>query len=114
MNALVSFLKARLAERSSRVQLVVLVVMAGTATGLVTIDQGEADVAKVSPLLLALGPLATILIPDKNHAVVQAASQDEAVAAALDAATRAAEDAAGPRATAVAQAVGNVADRLGL
>jgi hypothetical protein len=55
-----------------------------------------------------------MLVPDKNRAIEAAAQSDEAVKAALDLATEAAERAAGAKATQLAQTVGGLADKLGL
>lgn len=114
MSALLAFLKARLAERSSRIQLVVLVLLALVLNGVVTLDQIEGMSAKVFGLVAVLGPLAGLLVPDKNHAVTDAAATSAAVDAAVAMATEAAEKAAGPEATEIAREVGALADKLGL
>lgn len=109
-----AFLKARLAERSSRIQLVMLVLMGLVLTGVVTMDQLQGYADKLMPMLALMPVFLGLIVPDKNHAIVAAADQDAAVKAALDAATEAAEKAAGPKATQVAQSVGAVFDKLGL
>lgn len=114
MDKLLPYLKARFAERSTRVQLVVLVLLALVSTGYLTMEQIHAWGAHAMALVAAIGPLAGVLFPDKNHDIVAEARVDEAVDAALAAATEAAERKAGVKATELAQTVGGIADKLGL
>jgi hypothetical protein len=88
MNTTLSFVLARLRERSTRVQLAVLLATGFVATGLVTIDQvsGIADTAlKVAGVL---APLAAILLPDSKAEVPAEAIANAALAAAQAAAER--------------------------
>lgn len=111
---LLDYLKARMPERSSRVQLVSMAVLALLLLGAVTVDQLTTWTALALAATSAASQLAGILVPDHNRAVAEAAAQDEAVAAALDMATAAAERAAGPKATEAAKNVAAIVERLGL
>ncbi|CAH2606229.1 conserved protein of unknown function (plasmid) [Rhodovastum atsumiense] len=114
MDKILSFLRARLAERSSRIQLVVLLMLLLVLAGAVTLDQLTAWTDKIVALVTVLGPLAGILVPDNNRAVDAAAAQDAAVAAALKIATETAEKAAGPGARQASLAISSAVERLGL
>ena len=109
-----SFLRARFAERSTRVQSVMLVLLGLVLTGVVTTDQIAAWSDKIIALVAVLAPLAGMLVPDSNRAVEAEAAQDAAVAAALDLATAAAERAAGPGARDASLAVSRAVEKLGL
>jgi hypothetical protein len=114
MDKLLPFLKARLAERSSRIQLVVLVLLGAVSAGFLTMAQIQSWGAYAMGLVATIGPLVGVLFPDKNHDVVSAAAVDDAVNAALAVATAAAEEKAGVKATDLARTVGGIADKLGL
>ena len=114
MSDVLSFLRARFAERSTRVQAVMLVLLGLVLTGVVTADQIAAWSDKIIALVAVLSPLAGMLVPDGNRAIEAAAAQDEAVAAALDLATAAAERAAGPGARETSLAVSRAVEKLGL
>lgn len=114
MSNLLVFLRARFAERSSRVQLLVLVLLALVTTGIFTVEQLSAVASKLVALVAVVGPLAGLLIPDTNHVVNTAAAVDEAVDAAVKVATDAAEKEAGPEATQMARNIASVAEKLGL
>jgi hypothetical protein len=89
MTAVLSFLRARYAERSSRVQLVVLVLLALVGFGVVTTDQIESFAGKAALALAALGPLAGILFPDEKKPVDATLAVEAASQIARDAAARA-------------------------
>ena len=114
MGSLLPFLKARLQERSSRIQLVTLVLLGAVAAGLLSVEQVTDWTAKIVALVAVVGPLAGVLVPDNNSAVDAAAKADLAVQAAVEIATDAAEKAAGPGAREVSLAVTAAAEKLGL
>jgi hypothetical protein len=114
MSNLIPYLRARLAERSSRIQLLVLALLTLVLSGVMTIEQIHAYSTQILGLVTVLGPLAGLLIPDSNSAVDAASAQDKAVAIALDVTTQAAEKAAGPEASAMAVQVAAVVEKLGL
>lgn len=120
MNGMLAFLRARLAERSSRVQLVILVALAAVGTGYLTVDQIEGFTSKALAAVAVLGPLVTILMPETvkvedKEAAMQAAAL-AAFAAAQAAAVQAAHKAAGPDAAARVEAevakVAEAADKM--
>ena len=114
MSKLTAFLRARLAERSSRIQLATLVLLALVVGGVLTVEQITHYADKLMVLVAVLGPLAGVLMPDNNSAIDAAAAQDAAVAAAVALAAQAAEQAAGEGARDVSLAVTRLAEKVGL
>ena len=114
MDKLTAFLRARLAERSSRIQLATLALLGLGVAGVLTVEQITHYADKLLALTAVLGPLAGVLMPDHNRAVDAAAAQDAAIAAAVALATEAAEKAAGEGAREVSLAVSQLADKAGL
>lgn len=88
MQSVLSFLRARLAERTSRVQLAVLVVTGAVAAGLVSTDQVAAYATTAMTVLTLIGPLAGILTPDTKAEVPVEAVANAALAAAEAAAAK--------------------------
>lgn len=88
MQSVLPFLRARLAERSSRVQLAVLAVTGLVATGLITTDQVSAYAATAATVAALLGPMAGILFPDPKAVVPVEAVATAAMAAAEAAAAK--------------------------
>lgn len=114
MSKLLPFLRARLAERSTRIQVVTLLLLALVGAGVVTIEQVHAYAGQIMALVAVLSPLATALVPDFNHDVAAEAQVDAAVDLATAVVTQAAEQAAGEGAKQVGEAVASVATKLGL
>jgi hypothetical protein len=114
MSDVLSFLRARLAERSSRVQLLVLVLALLVATGLVSFESLSEFSGRLTAVAALVGPLLGVLVPDTNHDVNAAAVADATVSAAVSIATAAAEEKAGPGATELARNLAGLAGKLGL
>ena len=112
MTSALAFFRARWAERSTRIQMIVLVLLALVLAGVLTVDQITENASKLLGLIAVLGPLAGALMPDNNKAVDDAAARDAAIAAAVALATKAAEDAAGPGARELSRAVSDVVDAV--
>lgn len=92
MKSVLAFLGERMRERSSQVQLAALVLTGLVATGIVSMDQVHALAGQWSNMLLLLGPLAGVLVPERRASaeeVYQAAetliASDPRFAAARDA-----------------------------
>jgi hypothetical protein len=66
MDKVVSFLRGRFKERSSQVQLVVLVLLGAVSAGYLTVDQVNGFATQAMTLLAVVGPLAGVLIPDPS------------------------------------------------
>lgn len=82
-NKVVAFLEARLSERSTQVQIIVLGLCGAVAGGLVTTEQVTSWSAEIVALLAIVSPLAGVLIPDRSATAAEAA--DTLIKAASDA-----------------------------
>lgn len=118
MDRVLAFLRARWAERSSRVQIVVLALSVAVYAGLVTFAQIEEFVSRFGTLSLLvanlIGPALGFVVPDHNRAIDAEAQADEALAAAVKLVTEAAERKAGPGAREASLAVTAAIERIGL
>lgn len=118
MDRVLAFLRARWAERSSRVQLVVLVLSVAVYAGLLTFEQVNDFVVQYGTvsLLVAnlIGPVLGFVTPDGNKLVDSEAAADAALAAAVATVTAAAERKAGPGARDASLAVTTLLEKLGL
>lgn len=80
MSAFVSWFKTRLSERSSQIQLVVLVLMGLVAFNVITVDQLNEWAGKWSHILLLAGPALGFAVSDRKP------TEDELVEMAEEAA----------------------------
>lgn len=103
MSGFLEFARARLAERSSRVQLVMLALVALVLAGLVTMEQIDAWIAKIAAVIAVAGPMAGVLIPDPAKA-----PDAEALARAAEALIE-----RDPRFAAIRERVEDVQDAVG-
>ena len=104
MDKVVAFLRARFAERSSRIQLVVLVLLGAVSLGYLSVDQIQSFSAQAMLLIPLLGNIVGVLMPDPakpQDAVDAAAAAASAMqSASLDAVMRK----VGPEAAAAVEA----------
>jgi hypothetical protein len=82
VSGVLSFLRERLGERSSQVQLVALVLTGAVASGLVTMEQIQAWAGKFGSLLILLGPIAGFLVPERKPSMDEVAQAADAMIAA--------------------------------
>lgn len=88
MKSLGTYLLARLGERSTRVQLIVLVAAGVVSTGLVTVEQVSSWTGTMLGLVAVVGPLAAALNPDAKAEVPAEVVTNAAIAAAQAAAEK--------------------------
>jgi hypothetical protein len=88
MNSVLSFLGARLAERSTRVQLATLAGVGLVATGLVSTDQVSHFASTAMQILGVVSPVVAIFTADPKATVPAEAVANAALAAAQAAAAK--------------------------
>lgn len=113
MDKMVAFLRARFAERSSRIQLVVLVLLGAMSMGYLTLDQVNGFATQAMTLLAVVGPLAGVLVPDPSKPQDAIDAAQAAASAVQAAALQAVERQVGTEAKEAVEAeVTRVADEV--